>query len=154
MEKKSNIAYFPKPEVLIIGEEPVIPRPDTHWSKRDLVKTNCRLASSLKEISAVFPEKIEYRLDGKSSAEQLQDYLSSMEVKGYGEGSVVARRYSRPLRWKYPSQWGVITLVCRYIGSHQPFAPYLVTWFDKQEPTERAYAEDLLVIHPCLDNDY
>lgn len=144
-----NVVYFPIPEVVEIGG------PLTSSYVKPVIKSNCRLPSSFGVDSNV-PECIEYRLHDNSTYNELQTYLTDMEIKGYGEGAVVARRYSRPTRWKYPSQWGVIVLVRKYISSvsKDPFSPFTVKWFDQTEGLEGAHAEDLIIIHPCIDEVY
>jgi len=147
--QQSNVVYFPKPTVLTIGEEGPPP-----FKTASVGLTNCRLKSSQDDVNCVIPAEIEYTLSERPQYQEVTEYLRMMEIKGYGEGAIVARRYSRPRRWKYPSQWGLIMTLRRHAGGSAPYAPYIIKWFDSAEGFEPAWAEDLIIIHPCLDDNY
>jgi len=140
--------FFPNPEVIEIkGEAPMLVETSKEVS-------NCRLKSSSKSRGYQPPSDIEYALPPHPAFVDIREYLEKNEIKGYGTGAIVARRFALNWRWKFVSQWGVILIANRHTSGSFPYAPYRVKWFDEQEPEEGAWAEDLIVIHPCVDESY
>lgn len=154
IRKETTHMFFPKPEVIEMeGIKPAVN--DSKDSKGVSIISNCRLRSSYGQGMYQLPKEIEYALEERASYHEIVNYLRENEIKGYGEGAVVARRYASSYRWKFPSQWGVIMLSRKHTTSNFPYAPYMVKWFDEKAPQdEPAWAEDLIVIHACIDEAY
>jgi hypothetical protein len=96
-------------------------------------------------------EVVEYHAPLRPSIEEISSYMKWAEISGFGNGAVVARRWCADWRWESPFQWGVILGNRLYPPAMEDsYAPFSVQWFDKNQGTETAWAEDLLLIHQCL----
>lgn len=161
--------FFEKPRLLVVGKaepEPSYSFPRAHHTRsdpnapeEDLSATvgRLRLLSSRNyQVCSTQPGDLEYQLSQNPTCEEVKDYLKKNRIDGYGTGAVVTRRYQNDWRFKHPSQWGVIMYESGTPSPRQRWAPYTVYWF---EPTtllqnEKAWAEDLVIIHTHLDDSY
>lgn len=103
------------------------------------------------------PESVEYGLSQYPTFGDVKEYLREKRIEGYGQGAVVVRKYQAKWRFKSPHQWGIILYEIASPMGHVPWAPYNVTWFSEEQRVpggERAWAEDLLIIHSHLDDTY
>jgi hypothetical protein len=99
------------------------------------------------------PKEVEYALNQYPTHNQVLEYLKLKRVDGFGTGAVVARRYQNEWRYKVVHQWGIIMFEIANPTMHQLWAPYSVKWLEG-DVSEKAWAEDLVVIHSHMDMDY
>lgn len=161
VETKGKL-YFEMPQVITIGKPkptytPVSSSPASHVNGT-VPNSVVRLDSSKQYAICPFhnqPKTVDYDLGLRPSYEELKRYLQKYEIMGYGKGSVVTRRYQTPWRYKDPHQWGIIIYTVNSAAYGTDFkGPYCVRWFDNvNQKEERAWAEDLVVIHTCLSKE-
>jgi hypothetical protein len=149
--------YFTEPEVIEIAGKPFTPSTPAAGFPRssptiDMNPGRCRLRSSHELHGYTPPNNIVYDMNQWPTQHMVKDYLKRNEIAGFGENSIVTRRFQNKGRWKYQHQWGVIILVCKVPPAATIFAPYIVKWFSG-EKTEPAWAEDLVVVHACLTEE-
>jgi hypothetical protein len=146
--------YFDKPQVMEIS----VKRENNKVITQDLmaVEGSCRLKSTRELRDFVHRDVITYRVSQRPTVEEIHDYMKWAGIQGFGNGAVVARRWSAPWRWETPYQWGVI-LGCKLYpqgpNDADPWAPFVIRWFDITGVQEPAWAEDLFLIHQQLSKD-
>lgn len=121
-----------------------------------LRETPVRLRSSHKQGPNYNPpESVVYPLSLRPTQEEATEYIRLRKVDGFGEGTIVARRYAEYWKAKWHGNWGIIKRVIGYVPhiTSTPWNPYVVQWFEQQTSEESAWAEDLVVIHCTLDKD-
>jgi hypothetical protein len=148
---ETNKIFFEKPTVLKIGEPAVTTMPNPVFDSANGIKGPIRT----KSCRETFGDKIEvqYQISQYPSKSDVEEYFVRNQIHGYGEGSIVARRWANGVRFLYPHQWGVIIHLNRYPGISADYAPYQIRWFSSEKPLENAWGEDLFVVHACLDRD-
>lgn len=115
-------------------------------------QTNCRLLSSKNNSNHKCPEKIAYLLEEHPSAKEIADYHQLRHEDGWGERAIVARRWAPMENLMLPNSWGVIILEHKLErGGAAKWSPYSVRWMILGD-IESCWAEDLVLIHPALDN--
>jgi len=115
-----------------------------------LIPGRCRLESSHKLHGYNPPENIVYELSNYPQPHQIPEFLRKASIAGFGEGSIVCRRYQNPGRWKYCHQWGMIIIVHPRISLGSRYCPFTVKWFSDAH-VESAWPEDLVVVHSNMD---
>jgi len=149
--------YFHKPIAVTISSLKPEPYTDPRKEPVNLVnyneRTNCRLLSSRNAMNHKPPKQVNYLLSTHPTFNEIQDYLELKRVEGFGEGAIVCRRWAPDKAYRWSQQWGTI-MICHKAarGTVATWAPYAVKWHMVGE-IEQAWAEDLVVIHACLDED-
>lgn len=118
--------------------------------------SKCRLATSRQyQICNSPPKEVTYALGQLPTAAQVTEYLHDKRIHGYGTGAVVTRRYQQDWRYRSVAQWGVIVHEIAYPQPTTLWSPYSVIWFEAHNglSTEKAWAEDLVVIHAHVSDD-
>lgn len=159
----TNKVFIETPILLTIGKAapiafPSNPHQSYNGSSRVNANSPIRLESS--RDGAVCPNPpatVEYELSERPTWKEIDEYISECKCYGFGRGTIVARRYASTWRQTNPTEWGMITYITRQpTPTSGPFkGPFNVKWFDfgGTPKEERAWAEDLLVIHAALDDD-
>lgn len=142
--------YFEEPMVVDIA----VVRNGNNVSTVDLSATTgpVRLASSVLLRDFHRNKPVMYQMGLRPQLSEIQEYIKAAEIMGYGLGSIVARRFCADWRYETPFEWGAIMGVRAYMANvdDQHYAPFTVRWFNRNNPEEGAWAEDLYVIHQCL----
>lgn len=100
-----------------------------------------------------YPKEVMYACSQHPSQREANEYIDRNEIHGFGEGSIVSRRWAHPWRFLYHHQWGILVSTRRTPGmAHDVWFPYRVKWFDSGME-EGTWAEDLLIVHACLDEN-
>lgn len=160
--------FFEMPQVITVGKAEPEPNHYPYYNRQSSVSNNVitedlkatvgkvRLLSSRNyQVCNTPPDEVEYRLSQLPMYTDCQEYLRIMRIAGFGVGAVVTRRFQSEWRYKGVSHWGIITFETGHPNSAQAWAPYTVKWFDAiGSATEKAWAEDLVVIHAHMDNAY
>lgn len=116
----------------------------------------CRLASTVALRDFSQKDLIDYELGVRPTLEEIKFYIRAAEIAGFGMGSIVARRWCADWRWETCQQWGMITQVHAYTANEyngETYAPFTVRWLDRTTPEDKAWAEDLFVIHACMSKN-
>jgi hypothetical protein len=160
--------FFEKPRLMVVGKAEEIPvttfgYPRTHTDtappEEDLRTTTGKLrlvTSRNYQVCSQQPGEVEYQLSQLPTYKEVKDYLKQKRIDGYGAGAIVARRYQNDWRFKHPGQWGIIMYEVGNPSLNQRWAPYSVYWFEQSAifQNEKAWAEDLVIIHTHLDDSY
>jgi len=149
---ESNKIFFEKPVVIKVGKEPpVTTMPNPVFDSASGITGPIRT----KSCRELFSDKVQvkYQISTFPSKTDVEEYLVRNQIHGYGEGAVVARRWANGVRFLYPHQWGVIMHLNKYPGISADYGPYQIRWFSSEKPLENAWAEDLFIVHACLDRD-
>lgn len=163
--------FFEKPTLQLVGIEVPEPVTTTYYPRgptsthvnmgdEDLRTTigKCRLMSSRSyQVCSNAPsDKLEYALGQLPTFDEVKEYLRKKRIDGYGGGAIVARRWQNDWRFKHPGQWGIIMYESGNPSPGQKWAPYNVFWFEQSAniQNEKAWAEDLIIIHTHLDESY
>lgn len=169
-QEKENLGipgkfYFTPPKALeiVAKKEPMTPRV-TPQGGNPLSPLNpgngipklgpnyCRLRSSWGFQGYEPPEDLEYQCSKWPNPMEILHYLKTKRIEGYGEGAVVVRRHQPEGNFKAIYKWGMILIEMKET-SHQgnQWNPYTVKWIG-DNLCEPAWAEDLVIIHSCLDD--
>jgi hypothetical protein len=151
--------YFNEPQVIEIrSKKPVNAssyldpreRPITSPPQSTYGDGACRLPTSHTINNYSPPKDCEYLLSRWPKRDDVDAYISMMEVQGFGQGSIVCRKH-QPIQ-DHPKvyKWGVILMVHSYTAAAE-YKPYLIKWFGDGQ-VESGWAEDLFLIHARLDN--
>lgn len=162
--------FFEKPKLFLVGkaEEPSPPR--SHYprgatsgtSASDLSEVEARstssrprLASSRTYVVCQTPVmNVEYPLTMYPKIDEATAYLKQAHINGFGPGAIVTRRHQNNWRYTNVHQWGVILFEIANPPFNQRWNPFEVKWFENQTSIERAWAEDLIVVHAYMDKKY
>jgi hypothetical protein len=145
--------YFPEPVLTEITNPNKVSYMTPGVRRTTNPEGMCRLASSFECNNYTPPTDCKYMLNEFPTYMQIVGYLRDQKIHGFDEGAVVTRKYQNPRRWMYPSQWGIILLKHEsHLNSAKKFYPYTVKWFHGDK-LESAWAEDLIIIHSCIDED-
>ena len=123
------------------------------------VSTSIRTVSCRPPGSTSFkdqwPDKVTYGCSERPSYQESHEYVERQQIHGFGKYAIVARRWAHPIRFLHGHQWGMIIQLnyVAFIHDMSPWAPYVVRWFAKESVEEKAWAEDLIVIHAALDDE-
>lgn len=146
--------YFEEPVVMDI----TVVRNGTNVSTIDLSATEgpCRLASSvlLRDYHRKAP--VRYRCGLRPQLPEITAYIKWAEIQGFGLGAIVARRHCADWRYETPFEWGAIMGCRSYQVSNmtdEHWAPFTVRWFNRNQPEEGAWVEDLYLINQSLSRD-
>jgi hypothetical protein len=159
-KREVSRVYFPMPETQEVGKPqstPLVMSPVTNIVGG--VSSTIRTESCRPPKSTIYdkrwPETVQYACSKWPTARESSEYVVRQEIHGYSVNSIVARRWSHPMRFLYGHQWGIIIHVFRVPPKgNEPWSPYGVRWFNNSEIEEPAWAEDLIIIHQALDSDF
>jgi len=139
-KKSTNMSTSPNPVTDIAGAE-----------KTGIRTASCNFDGALRKPDG-YPEVVGYGCTKSPDIGDANDYLVRNEIHGYGKGTIVSRRWAMPWRFMYHHQWGIIHAVHYTPRKGVDWFPYTVKWFEVGQE-EGAWAEDLLVIHACMDDE-
>jgi hypothetical protein len=152
--------YFGYPEVIEIKGKPMPQQTTTSTAlsvdraPHSVDPTMCRLKSSYDFNGYLPPLNIEYECGRFPHKEEALLYIRDAHVMGYGEGAIVTRKYQPKGYHKQQFRWGIILLEHKHHSNGAtPWSPFTVKWFDPARSIEPAWREDLILIHPMLQED-
>lgn len=147
--------YIEKPKVIEITRTVSSDNKDARVFSFDVTATSgaCRSVSIRERRGFNGPDDIEYGISMRPTVADIEKYLKQNEIRGYGEGAIVARRWGYRYEWRSHFNWGVITLVHKYGSFNENYHPYTVRWWSTPPSDDKVWAEDLVVIHSHLSTD-
>lgn len=159
--------YFQQPKVLTIGtpsyqgyQSGARTYPNSNYSpSNDVIASSpVRLASSRRSgvcPPSMQPVEVVYQLSTKPSQRDLDDYLHVARSFGMDKGAIVARRFCQPWRRTQATEWGYVTYVQTNVphSSMEFSGPFNICWFDHMKENEKAWMEDLILIHAAIPAD-
>lgn len=156
-----DCVFFEKPTLILVGkaEEPEVITPlvtpvnghlITDEQARSLISP-VRLHSSRQfQMCNNPPKQVHYPLTMFPTNSEAQEYLRIAAIAGFDTGAIVTRRWQNPWRYKNVHQWGVILYTIGHPPYQQRWSPFEVKWFEAATQSEKAWAEDLVVVHATL----
>jgi hypothetical protein len=166
IETKERV-YFEKPTLVLVGKAEEEYSARNHYSggtsrvneflredEARSLQSRVRLTSSRNVTMCTNqPDFVTYPLTMYPTYNEAQDYLKQNKIHGYGPGAIVTRRFANQWRFRNVHQWGVILYETGNPTFQQRWSPYEIKWFEAGSSTEKAWAEDLVIIHACLSDD-
>src|SRR5690349_15265932 len=118
---------FEKPVFILLDKDKEVVNPVTDFvgGQEGHIRTR-----SMRDYFSNHDVRVKYAISRNATNSEIREYLDRNFVHGYGEGAVVARRWTAGLRFLYPHQWGVIMHTHPSAGLQQDWGPYQIRWFD------------------------